>query len=235
MNVRDLKHDLRTFLSVRAWGLPLFGLRPTNRSLLVGRRTEIVIEGYPRCANTFTVVAFRQAQSRDVRVAHHLHASAQILRAAKWGVPAILLIRDPIEAVVSLMIRHPELSIQRCMRDYLAFYGSLIGIANYPVIADFKDVTENLGSVIRSVNTRFETDFCEFQDGPESVNAVFAEIDAIRRAARRSLAQIATPNSEKDAAKCSVRELVQERVLASDLDSANQLYQNFSRAKDPFI
>ena len=32
----------------------------------------LVIEGFPRSANTFAVVAFRQAQERYVPIAHHL-------------------------------------------------------------------------------------------------------------------------------------------------------------------
>lgn len=231
MTIRNLMHDLRTYLSARAWTLPLFGLSPSNRELLVGADTEIVIEGYPRCANTFSVVAFRQAQGREVRVAHHLHAAAQILVAHKRRIPAILLIRDPVDAIVSLKIRHPELDDARCLRDYLSFYGALKDIAEYPVIADFADVTKHLDDVIREVNRRFDTRFAEFANSPEAVRAVFAEIDAIRRAARRSLSQIATPNAEKDGRKAQVRDEVIRKLDPAALQRATELYRRFMSLK----
>lgn len=231
MTIHNLMHDLRTYLSARTWSLPLFGLRPTNRELLVGADTDIVIEGYPRCANTFTVVAFRQAQDREVRVAHHLHAAAQILVAHKRRIPAILLIRDPVDAIVSLKIRHPELDAARCLRDYLIFYGALKDIAEYPVIADFAEITGHFDGVIREVNRRFATRFSEFDNSPEAVQAVFAEIDAIRRAARRSLSQIATPNAEKDGRKAQARDEVICKLDPSKLERATELYRRFMSLK----
>ena len=48
MRILDIKHDVRRVLSTRGWALPLFGLRPINRQLIVNKQTEIVIEGFPR-------------------------------------------------------------------------------------------------------------------------------------------------------------------------------------------
>lgn len=231
MTIRNLMHDLRTYLSAHTWSLPLFGLRTTNRMLLVGSGTEIVIEGYPRCANTFSVVAFRQAQGRDVGIAHHLHAAAQILVAHKRKIPAILLIRDPVDAIVSLKIRHPELDDARCLRDYLVFYGALESIADYPVVADFAEVTGHLDGVIREVNRRFGTDFAVFDNSPEAVQKVFEEIDVIRRAARRSLSQIATPNAEKEGRKAQVRGAVVGKLDPSELGRATEMYRRFMSLK----
>src|SRR5215210_2906944 len=63
-----------------------YRLKPSYRDLLVARRTQIVIEGFPRSGNTFAVVAFEQAQRESVRVAHHLHMPAQVIRAAQWSI-----------------------------------------------------------------------------------------------------------------------------------------------------
>src|SRR5919112_6338070 len=78
-----------------------YRLKPTYRDLLVDRKTQIVIEGFPRSGNTFAVVAFQQAQRESVRVAHHLHMPAQVIRAAKWGIPTLLLARKPTDAALS--------------------------------------------------------------------------------------------------------------------------------------
>jgi hypothetical protein len=63
---------------------------PEDPHCWVSRTTEIVIEGYPRSGNTFAVVAFRLAQGREIEIAHHLHAAAQIKRAARLDVPAFI-------------------------------------------------------------------------------------------------------------------------------------------------
>ena len=72
-----------------------YRLRPSYRDLSVDRRTQIVIEGFPRSGNTFAVVAFQQAQRESVRVAHHLHMPAQVIRAAHLGIPILLLVGSP--------------------------------------------------------------------------------------------------------------------------------------------
>src|ERR671917_4320 len=98
-----------------------YRLRPNYRDLLVDRRTQIVIEGIPRSGNTFAVVAFEQAQRESVRIAHHLHMPAQVMRAARWHIPTLVLMRKPADAVLSLAIREPRISIRQAMKHYVSF------------------------------------------------------------------------------------------------------------------
>src|SRR5689334_19049404 len=98
-------------LSVNPWiFLPLSKVRPSLRGYddpprAVSRGTEIVIEGFPRSANTFAVVAFRLAQQREIEIAHHLHAAAQIKHAINLKVPVIVLIREPSDAILSVAVK----------------------------------------------------------------------------------------------------------------------------------
>src|SRR5262245_32533170 len=71
------------------------GARNPSRSEPVFRDTEAIIEGFPRSANTFAATAFQLAQTKPVRVAHHLHVPSQIIAGARWGIPTIVLVRDP--------------------------------------------------------------------------------------------------------------------------------------------
>ena len=48
-------------------------------------RTELVLDGLERSANTFATVAFQLAQNDHVRVAHHMHAVAPLMEAAARG------------------------------------------------------------------------------------------------------------------------------------------------------
>ena len=99
-----------------------YRLKPTYRDLLVDRETQIVIVGFPRSGNTFAVVAFEQAQRESVRVAHHLHMPAQVMRAARWRVPTLLLTRKPTDAALSWVIREPRVPIRQALKHYVSFY-----------------------------------------------------------------------------------------------------------------
>jgi hypothetical protein len=49
-----------------------------------------------------------QDETFDVTcIAHHLHAPAQVIRAARWWILTPVLMRRPRDAVLSLVIRDP--------------------------------------------------------------------------------------------------------------------------------
>ena len=151
--------------------------QPGDRRRWVSRTTEIVIEGYPRSGNTFAVVAFRLAQGREVEIAHHLHAAAQIKRAARLDVPAIVLIREPSEAILSQVVRDPHVSMRWALRSYIRFYSTVVPYLENAVVAPFATVTSDLASIIRMVNTRYGTAFKEFVPSEDALNSVRQTVD----------------------------------------------------------
>ena len=143
----------------------------------VGEDTQIVIEGFPRTGNTFAVVAFSMAQPRPVRVAAHVHAPAQLIAAARRGIPGIALVREPEETVLSFVIRHPHIGLKQALRGYLRFYEPLVPYRDRLVTALFREVTTDFGAVTRRVNERFGTSFGAFEHTEQNVRKVFEEID----------------------------------------------------------
>ena len=86
----------------------------------------VVIEGFPRSGNSFARRAFIMAQGENfdvARIAHHLHVPAQVIRAARWRIPTLVLLRRPKDAVLSLVIRDP-ISVDQALRYYISFYES---------------------------------------------------------------------------------------------------------------
>ena len=65
----------------------LYRLARKDQARVVTPDTQLVIEGFPRSANTFARVAFNAAQSGRVRIAHGLHVPAQVVRAAQCVYP----------------------------------------------------------------------------------------------------------------------------------------------------
>jgi hypothetical protein len=156
--------------------VPLGRIR--GRGEPIGPQSDIVIEGYPRSANSFAVHAFRVAQGHRVVVAHHLHAPAHLIAAVRAGVPALALIRQPEDAVLEFVISKQYLSIRQALRGYVRFYAALIPYRDRLVIGPFEEVTTDFGAVIARVNLMCGTQFHEFEHTEDNVRASFEAIDA---------------------------------------------------------
>lgn len=185
-----------------------YSARRRYRGLLVDRTTRLVIEGFPRSGNTFAVFAFKYAQARDVRVAHHLHAPAQVIRAVGWGVPTLVLVREPMEAVLSLMLRDARFSAERALRYYISFYETVAAYRDGYVLGSFEDVIQDYGAVIERINARFGTGFVPFEHMEDNVSQVFSLIEASHRAKRRDRVveeQIARPSAARAELKAELK------------------------------
>jgi hypothetical protein len=140
---------------------------------VIGPETELVIDGYTRSATTFAVYAFQIAQPRPVRMAHHLHAPAQLIAAARRRVPTIALIREPRAAILSQLVREPGVAPQDALMAYARFYRILLPYAGDLVLGEFDEVTTDFGSVVRKVNRRFGTSFAAFEHSEANTRACF--------------------------------------------------------------
>lgn len=190
--------------------------------------TDIVIEGPPRSANSTTAHGFLERQQRPVRVAHHKHHAAQLLRAAAWGLPAILLIRPPRPTIVSQLalaeenrLRHAgrmtrgnALTFAHAAQSWFKFYEAVQPKLAAFVIAPFGEVTRDLRGTIIRVNRRFDTSF---------------DFEAPVAGAERELGWHAKPNRLRDAVKSKLEEdfrraLAEDRRLRRRIDRCQALH-----------
>ncbi|HEY2867972.1 MAG TPA: hypothetical protein VGJ11_00605 [Gaiellales bacterium] len=139
--------------------------------------TELVIEAFPRSANTFSAVAFQTSQPRPVRLAHHLHASAQIIAAARRGIPILVPVRHPRDCAISIAIRSPHVSLAEALDAYRRFHEAILPYRDACQAALFEDVTTDFGRVVQALNAKFETDYVPFVHTPENVEQVYALIE----------------------------------------------------------
>jgi hypothetical protein len=138
---------------------PLFArLMPTRSERLVAKDTELVIEGAPRSANTFLVAAF-ELLNPERRTAHHLHNPCQVLRAARFGVPCIVVVRDPMDAAASTLVWSADRRPREVVQDWVTFYERALPYADSFVVADFELATTAPGQVLAAANRRFGTSF----------------------------------------------------------------------------
>jgi hypothetical protein len=230
--LRNRIFRVRQFTARYPWMFfTLYQLSPINRKLMVTRNTRITIEGYPRSANTYAVYAFRHSNP-DIgwnEIGHHLHVQAQILRSRDYGIPVILLIRHPLEAVRSLVVRHRFIPVHEALADYTRFYTDLLTLCDSFVIADFDAAINDVGGVTGQLNRRFGTTFNQFPDGDEQAKAaVFKEIDRRNRNMDKGrVTHLYRPDEGKEALKDAVN-IDQESEL---FRKAEAIYRAYLQAR----
>jgi hypothetical protein len=222
---------------------------------VISAETELVIDGYTRSASTFAVYALQLAQPAPVRLAHHLHAPAQLVAAARAGIPALAVIREPQEAILSQLIREPGVTLSDAMAGYTRFYKRLLPCRDSFVVADFEEITKDFGAVTRRVNERFGTVFAEFEPGEQNVRRCFEliklrgtlspvllgfesgtvtaeellpEVTALARQARPA-GQEWIPSAERDRSKAALRAEWAQPALALHRERARWVYEAFRR------
>ncbi len=228
-----LKHDLRTLLDLYPGPFKIqLGLRGLGR-LGVTRDTDIVIEGYPRTGNTFAVAAFKLAQPRPLEIARHTHAPAQVILAVRWGIPTMVLVRVPVDAAVSLMIRAPYLTHSRVLRDYVRYYETLLPYRDRFEVARFEEVTSDFGEPTRRLNARFGTDFAVLEPTADNEQRAMKMVEQMELEDSglpevREM-QVARPSAEREPLQRRLRVELESPELAPLRDRADRVYQEFVR------
>ncbi|QIN84374.1 hypothetical protein GBA63_18305 [Rubrobacter tropicus] len=229
-NVRDTKRELQRFVGRNP---VLFSAvcRIKRDRRCVRRDTHLVIEGYPRSANTFSVWAFKQAQREEFRVAHHLHYPAQVVCAARWRIPTIVLIREPEDAITSWLIRDPQ-PMDRAIEHYVSFYKAVAAHRNACVLASFEEVTTDYGAILERVNQKFGTSFSTFSHTEENVNRVYSRIEEMhkkRNAGGISETRIARPSAAKTEHKSRIKPALRAPGRKALLSEATAIYEYLLR------
>ncbi|MGV8833393.1 MAG: hypothetical protein ACOH2N_15580 [Devosia sp.] len=202
---------------------------PKLHRRVVRRGDDAVIEGYPRSANTFATYAFEQAQERSLKLGNHFHSPAQFLLAAKYGVPAMLVIREPVGAALSFMVFSDNMSAREALRRYIAFHEPLLSIQSHFVVAPFEEIIVDFDASIARLNARFGTQFKLFNHTKQRADALLQRIDRERDAKAKDHPDLldnalkkSVPSIEKDRARSTrVAELA-----ASDIASLRQRAQD---------
>jgi len=215
---RNRRFRVRQYTARYPWMFyTLYQLSPGNRKLMVTRNTRITIEGYPRSANTYAVYAFKHVNAiRWNEIAHHLHVQAQIIRSIKYKIPVILLIRHPLEAVRSLVVRHDFIPVNEALEDYCRFHNDLYPLKDGFVVADFDMVTKHYGEIIEQVNKKFSSEFNLYPEEDDEMNAtVLNEIDRRNKQLDKGkVTHLYRPDKDKEVLKNLV-----------DLEENSELFQ----------
>ena len=183
-----------------------------NLSCWVSPRSQLVIDGFPRSANTYLHRIIRAATPEGFRIAHHVHRPQQLAWAMDFGVPTFAVFRDPVEAICSLLVRRPTFGIDRATTLYgqIANLSAQHGGVNGMRIVRFEDITAHPIAVTNAILADLSLD--------TSVTAELiaaATLDKDPNSATSSL-----PRPERNALKDKVRGSVEVHPDIENLQAA---------------
>jgi hypothetical protein len=211
------------------WDLAML-VRAGKRVTVARPGTAIVIEGFMRSGNTFSVAAFQVANG-PVHVGRHMHGAPHVLRAVRLGVPAVVLIRPPRDAVLSYLVRRDTLTPEHALLEYLDFYRTAWPARDGFVVALFDRAVSDFGSVIDEVNARFGTSFRRFEHTPENEAEAFRlveELDRMESGGEVRESHVGRPSAERAERKEELRALLDRPRTAAKLREAELLYQRYA-------
>ena len=203
--------------------------------LLVTRDTHLVIEGFGRSGTTFANFAFLSAQPRPVKTVHHTHAAAQVIVAAKMKVPTLLIVKPPLEAALSHMVRH-QVSARPPLIAWIRFHRRVLPYRKQIVVTSFEAMTRDMGAVTRRINEKYGTDFGIFNHTRENEAAIFEKIkqrNLVRWPQEMRKTALALPSSERIALKEKLRSDLMDPRLAFLRDRAHRLYDAIMQEAEP--
>lgn len=220
LHLQLVKNEIRRLVGEYPSLLPVLKMKKKYRQVIVSKDTDIVIEGAGGCGNSFAVVAFQYAQKHPIKIAHHVHLPAQVLLGLKYNKPILIIVRDPADAVVSLvsrrMLMNSRLTIEQALKDYISFYKRIMCYRDEIFIANFEEVISDYGKVIGDLNRWYNTSFLKFDHSEENVRRVL------------EILLLAKPQPEREKVKKRLKEkMYLETRLRNLLDRGIDLYSQF--------
>jgi hypothetical protein len=129
----------------------------------------------------------------------------------------ILLVRDPVGAVVSLYSRGYIPALKQGFRHYTMFHRRLLPYRNRFMVATFHDVTTDMGEVIARCNDMYGTNFIPFEHTAENAQQCRLQI--------RASSQVTEERNERKMA--AEERIVSEPGLQSLRQRAEDLFHRY--------
>ncbi len=201
-----------------------------NKVSICSKDTDIVIEGYPRSANSYCHIAFKQAQKRKIKAAHHIHAPGQVLLGLKYNKPVIVLLRDPLDAIRSHLIRNSSLTPRLAAYGYYRFYKKLLNRSSEFVIAPFEVVINDIGEIFENVNVKYNTDFLTFNNSEENLQKVVEGIKSgSEKLSEDPTTELPLPNKKREVLKSSIKINPDLKIIQKSISIYNKYMEIYKR------
>lgn len=175
-----------------------------ERAVFPGPGVDLHLTGFPRSANTYATRLVEHA-APGLRLSTHIHAVASLRLALRHRVPTLVLLRDPLSAVASGLVRAgaapgDEPVTSRWLGDYMAYHAFIARHRDRIRLLPFETVTRDPGRLLDAIET-----LCPGHVRLEPGGADLARETVLGRMERtnrrRAASRSSIPNPEKAARK----------------------------------
>jgi hypothetical protein len=175
------------------------------------KESDLCLEGYPACANSFLYFAFQECAEGGLSIGHHTHSVSNVKRALRLDIPVLIVYRDPYDAIPSYLSRFDKDPFVSTIR-YVRFYRYIRRIADDIQLISFEEVTAKVELAIRKVASVSDLDWR------------IRDVDTLEERARSRMDQqwsdeddyrfnprdIPLPNEDRSSAKERARQTIQK-------------------------
>ena len=186
------------------------------------------VDGYPRSANTFMSKSLALLLP-DLKARSHSHSPFLPIAATKRGIPGVLVIREPADAIVSYVVMTGH-RFENALSFYEDFHRPLLKVADQIFVAHFSRITKSPNEVIAEFGEHFSMDLPPFEEG--SSEAVFENIEKAYVAVAGSVnsTSVARPDAKRKERLTELRkELEGNKKLGKRLQGCELLYESLLR------
>lgn len=195
-------------------------------------RIGFCLEGYPRSANStaihYLAPIVASELKGDAEIIHHTHDVRAVKLSVLLGVPCVVLIRDPLPAVVSNYIYHQgRRSPRKLIKRWLKFYRAVQGMRDDIILCEFSTAINDINKLILSINSKYGLLLPQVDD-PETQlkNLAVAQMQhSVERRGGEYHTVYALPDCRRNEMKSEVSSLVESDPL---FPQALDLFRNIN-------
>ncbi len=224
--LRDRLYYTQSLLGGSPFYYRLFARGYPFNQMAVSGQTGVVIEGFPRSANSYAVVAFKLVNP-EVPIGHHLHVPIQLMQACRFEIPAVLVLRAPEEAVASFMVFQGSFNADIYLKTYIRFHKLLQPCLEQIVVVSFETVISDINRMITALNQKYDKQFMLINSPTDREGEIFEKLKKVNA---RFFGNAVSKSMYPDQSRARMKVLAQRKVLQSPwLVEARNLYSQLNR------
>lgn len=217
--------------------------KPQFERRVLRRGDALMLDGYPRSANTFATQAFRMAQHENLMIGNHFHSPMQVHLAKRYHLPAGVFYRDPMDAALSLMVFYEgKRSAEWTLTSYINFYSRVLLLDEGWVPISMSEAIGPMGVWVNRINQTFGTEFKAAPYSGDWASAVKAAVEAKRKKrlggngnTAASLARQTTPSEYKTKMRAQALSLFDQKSLQPLKEQATSVFLKMEERHAKFI
>jgi hypothetical protein len=192
--------------------------------------TMLVVDGYPGSGNSWATRIVEIAGGWERPVAHHRHRPAQIIEGVRRRLPTLLVVREPLDAIASKVVRHggnPRVELRRY--DY--FHARCWRVAERAEVITFAQATTDGGSIVMRLNARFDCRLTPLADlADDAEKQILGSLDWNAKLAHGAEAGLhsPTPSADRSEHLAAVREQLLDPRDAAALARCRRQYDRYA-------